>query len=87
IPGICDYDGSPLYQRSDDSPETINRRLEKFFSETIPVVDFYARQGKLIRIDGTDTIEHVNQHILAGLSALGQQSVVSAVAEDRTSGK
>ncbi|MGZ3599127.1 MAG: adenylate kinase family protein [Ktedonobacterales bacterium] len=87
IPGICDYDGSPLYHRSDDSPETINRRLEKFFSETIPVVDFYARQGKLIRIDGTDTIEHVNQHILAGLSALGQQSVVSAVAEDRTSGK
>lgn len=87
VPGICDLDGSQLYQRSDDTPETINRRLEKFFSETIPVIDYYARQGKLIRIDGTDTIEHVNEQILSGLSALGQQGVVSAVSEDRLSGK
>jgi adenylate kinase len=87
VPGICDFDGSALFQRSDDSPETINRRLEKFFSETLPVIDYYGAQGKLIRIDGTDTIEHVNQRILAGLSALGHQSVASAVAEDRTSGK
>ena len=87
VPGICDLDGSPLYQRSDDSPETIKRRLEKFFSETVQVIDYYSRQGKLIRIDGTDTIEHVNQHILSGLSGLGQQSVVSAVSEDRMSGK
>ncbi len=87
VPGICDLDGSQLYQRSDDSPETINRRLEKFFSETLQVIDYYAQQGKLIRIDGTGAIEHVNEQILSGLSGLSQQSVVSAVSEDRASGK
>lgn len=87
VPGICDLDGSQLYQRSDDSPETINRRLEKFFSETLQVIDYYAQQGKLIRIDGTEAIEQVNEHILSGLSGLGQQSVASAVPEDRASGK
>lgn len=88
VPGICDFDGSPLYQRSDDTPETINRRLEKFFGETMQVIDYYARQGKLIRIDGTDTIEHVNERILSGLSSLGQRSsVASGVSEDRVSGK
>src|SRR5579875_1182644 len=44
--GVCDYDGSELYQRSDDQPEKIAHRLDIFFSETIRLLDYYERQGK-----------------------------------------
>ncbi len=66
VPGICDYDGSPLYQRPDDTPEKIARRLDIFFTETIHLVDYYALQGKLLRVDGTRGIDEVTQAILDG---------------------
>ena len=67
VPGICDYDGSELYQRSDDTPEKIGHRLDIFFSETILVVGYYASQGKLIQVDGTRSVEEVHQEILQRL--------------------
>ncbi len=70
-PGVCDFDGSPLYQRFDDTAEKIARRLDIFFSETIYLTDYYAGQGKLVRVDGTRSIEAVTQAVLAGLRARG----------------
>jgi adenylate kinase len=67
VPGICDYDGSELYQRSDDTPEKIGRRLDIFFNETIQVVGYYASQGKLIQVNGTRSVEEVHQEILRRL--------------------
>ncbi len=64
VSGICDYDGSELYQRSDDSAEKIGHRLDIFFSETIQLVDYYAAKGKLIQVDGTRAIEDVHREIL-----------------------
>lgn len=64
-PGICDYDGSELYQRSDDTPDKIAHRLDIFFGETIHLLDYYERQGKLARIDGTRSPDEVNRDILA----------------------
>lgn len=73
VPGICDYDGSPLYQRSDDTSEKIAHRLDIFFNETIRLVGYYSHQGKLLRVDGTKSIDEVNQEILAGLKVASQQ--------------
>ena len=70
VAGVCDYDGSDLYQRSDDQPDKIARRLDIFFNETIHLLDYYERQGKLVRVDGTSSIEDVNRAILAGLDGL-----------------
>jgi adenylate kinase len=70
IPGICDYDGSELYQRSDDTADRIAHRLDIFFSETIHLLDYYGDQGKLLRLDGTSSPEEVNAKILAALTAL-----------------
>ncbi len=67
VPGICDSDGSELYQRSDDTPEKITRRLDIFFSETIKLLDFYQAQGKLLRVDGAQPIDEVSRTILAAL--------------------
>jgi adenylate kinase len=67
VPGICDYDGTPLRQRSDDTPEKIARRLDIFFNETIRLVDYYMAQGKLLRVDGAAGIDEVTQAILDGV--------------------
>lgn len=68
IPGICDYDGSELYQRSDDTPEKIARRLDIFFHETIQLIDYYAAQNKLVHVNGTRPIDEVNAEIAAALN-------------------
>jgi adenylate kinase len=67
VPGICDFDGSELYQRADDSGEKIERRLDIFFSETIQLVDYYRVQKKLIQIDGNQSVEEVHQRIMESL--------------------
>ncbi len=69
-PGVCDIDGSELYQRNDDTGEKIQHRLDIFFAETLPLTDYYARQGKLVTVDGTQSIADVNRAILAKLGAV-----------------
>jgi adenylate kinase len=65
--GICDLCGSELYQRKDDSLETIEKRLNSYDAETgIPLNDFYKNQN-LIKIDGTQNPEKVFSDIEASL--------------------
>lgn len=67
IPGKCDYDGSELYQREDDKPETVKRRIQVYLEQTSPLISHYRRQGKLIEIDGTQPIEQVTQALMDAL--------------------
>ena len=50
--GICDSCGGELYQRSDDNEATIRNRMEVYEMSTKPIIDYYAAQGKLRKIDG-----------------------------------
>ncbi len=50
--GICDKCGEKLTLRKDDEPATIRRRLETYDKETKPLIDYYAKQGRLQEIDG-----------------------------------
>lgn len=68
-PGVCDYDGSELYQRSDDTGEKIARRLDIFFNETIHLLDYYGAQSKVVRVDGAGEIQAVNQAIRLGCAS------------------
>ncbi|HVH32463.1 MAG TPA: adenylate kinase [bacterium] len=45
VPGRCDMDGSPLFQRDDDREETVRKRLEVYHRETEPLTDLYRRRG------------------------------------------
>jgi len=54
----CGGDGE-LYQRDDDRPETIRRRLEVFHSQTEPVLEYYRRQGTLREVDGVGAPDEV----------------------------
>ncbi len=67
VPGICDSDGSELFQRADDAPEKIAHRLDIFFSETIKLLDYYAAQGKLLHVDGARPIDEVTRTIMEAL--------------------
>lgn len=67
VRGICDIDGSELYQRSDDAPEKIARRLDIFFKETIKLLGYYEAQDKLTRVDGTQPIDVVTRAVLEAL--------------------
>lgn len=62
--------------REDETIPAIKKRIESFKEFTIPVLDFYRKEGKLIEIDGTQTIEKVNQNIL---KSLGKQLVKNKV--------
>ncbi len=64
VAGICDIDGSELYQRSDDTGPAIQRRLDIFFNDTIHLLDFYAQQHKLIEVNGNQDIEQVHRELL-----------------------
>jgi len=66
-PGICDIDGSELYQRDDDTRETVQRRIRVYLEQTAPLIDHYRQQGKLIEIDGNQLIESVTAELLAAL--------------------
>ncbi len=61
--GRCDRCGGPLYQRADDKRETIERRLDVYLEQTVPVVEYYREKGILVEINGDQPIEAV-QHDL-----------------------
>ncbi len=63
-PGVCDLDGSELYQRSDDVGEAVQRRLDIFFNETIHLLDYYGDQGKVIEVDGNQSVDEVHQALV-----------------------
>jgi adenylate kinase len=64
VPGICDLDGSALYQRVDDTGPAIHKRLDIFFNETIRLLDYYKRQNKLKTIDGNRSIDLVSKSLI-----------------------
>jgi adenylate kinase len=66
-PGICDIDGSELYQRPDDTGEAVERRLNIFFTETIHLLDYYRPQGKLHTVNGNQSIKQVEAAVLSKL--------------------
>lgn len=67
--GVCDADGTPLVQRSDDQEEVIRRRLETYEKETQPVIKYYASQDRLVRVNGNQTPEQVAAEIESKLAS------------------
>jgi len=66
--GKCDFDGSELYQRDDDKAETVKHRIQVYLDQTSPLIDYYRKLGRLIEIDGMQTIELVNQAMMVALN-------------------
>ena len=65
VAGKCDVDGSELYQRDDDKVETVAKRIKVYLEQTMPLVEYYRSQEKLVEIDGTQPIELVTDMLLS----------------------
>ncbi|GFI61672.1 adenylate kinase [Clostridiales bacterium] len=65
--GICDKCGAKLTQRKDDTEEAGKARLEAFHNQSMPLVDFYAKEGILLEVDGTEAIDAITEAIVKGL--------------------
>lgn len=67
VKGKCDRCGGELYQRADDNVETVKKRLEVYFAETSPLIDYFKRAGKLLEVNGEGAAADVNRRIIAAL--------------------
>jgi adenylate kinase len=66
--GRCDKCGGELYQRADDTEETVKERLQVYFSQTAPLIDYYARAGKLLEVDGEGSVDGVRERIVSAIN-------------------
>jgi adenylate kinase len=67
VAGKCDRCGGELYQRPDDNVETVKKRLQVYFTETAPLIDYYHKAEKLLEIDGEGAATEVNGRIVTAL--------------------
>ena len=67
-PGVCDRCGGELYQRPDDSEETVRRRLDVYSRQTAPLLDYYGGRGRLTTIDGEGSVESIAAAIRRAVS-------------------
>jgi adenylate kinase len=65
--GVCDKCGGEVYQRADDTEETVKNRIKVYFSETAPLIDYYQKSGVIVNIDGDQPEETVFSEIAAAL--------------------
>jgi adenylate kinase len=65
--GKCDRCGGELYQRADDNTETVKKLLKVYFAETMPLIDYYKKDGKLLEIEGEGSTDEVNRRIVTAL--------------------
>jgi adenylate kinase len=59
VEGICDVDGGRLIVRPDDSEVVVAERLKAYEQQTLPLVDYYRSKGRLLEIDGEQSVEEV----------------------------
>jgi len=66
----CPKCGGELIQRKDDTAETVSKRLEVYYSQTAPLIEYYSKQNKLVTIDGGQDIDKVFSDASAKLDAI-----------------
>jgi adenylate kinase len=64
---VCDVCGGDLYQRDDDKPETVRRRLQVYREQTKPLVEYYEERGLLRRVMGTGEVTEVTKRAIEAL--------------------
>ncbi len=70
-PGLCDVCGSELFQRDDDLPDTVRRRLEVYAEQTEPLVGFYAAAGLLRTIAAHGPVDDITERAIEALESAG----------------
>lgn len=66
-PGKCDQCGGEIYQRDDDLPETVQKRLQVYQKQTEPLIKYYQTKGLLISFDGQEPVKVLFEKICQAL--------------------
>lgn len=66
--GVCDKCNGELLQRQDDNEDTVKNRLLKYREQTYPLIDYYEREGLLVRVSGTGEVLDVSERVKQTLS-------------------
>jgi adenylate kinase len=69
VVGVCDECGGQLFQRDDDQPDTIRRRLEVYADQTAPLIDYYDSLGLLVAIEAVGEVDDVTERAITALRA------------------
>ncbi len=69
--GVCDTCGGELYQRDDDSEETVRTRLEVYHTQTEPIIDYYKAQGLVVTISALGKVDDVTGRAMRALQREG----------------
>ncbi len=72
VRNICNHCGGELYQRSDDTIDTVKERLTVYNTQTMPIIEFYKRKGNYISVDGSKPISSVSEEIIEKLNKADQ---------------
>lgn len=62
--GICDTCGSELFQRADDTEETMKNRLGVYEASTKPLIDYYQKAGVYTEVDGRQAIDKFTKDLI-----------------------
>lgn len=65
--GLCDVCGGELYQRQDDTEETVRKRLEVYHRATEPIIDYYRTRDLVVRISALGPVLEVTERSMAAL--------------------
>jgi len=69
VEGVCDKCGGELYQRSDDSPETVLNRLYVYYKQTSPLIGYYFAKDLTVFVDGNRSADEVKQALMDAIQA------------------
>ncbi|MFF7732588.1 MULTISPECIES: adenylate kinase [unclassified Streptomyces] len=72
--GVCDVCGGELYQRDDDSEDTVRTRLEVYHTQTEPIIDYYKAQGLVVTISALGKVEDVTTRAMEALKRGGDDA-------------
>ncbi|MFF9073901.1 adenylate kinase [Streptomyces sp. NPDC014646] len=67
--GVCDACGGELYQRGDDSEETVRTRLEVYHTQTEPIIDYYRAQNLVVTISALGKVTDVTERAMEALKS------------------
>lgn len=69
VQGVCDHCSGEIYQRADDSEETVQKRLEIYQAQTEPLIEYYREKGILLTFNGAESITDLFKQICQSLEA------------------
>ena len=68
-PWICDVCGGDVQQRADDTPDSVNRRLDLYEEQTSPLIEYFSARGALVVINGVGNPDHVFKRLTDAVEA------------------